>query len=182
VVPVEEAAFDAAKRDDRTISMMKAVQYALGLIDTLAVNAARQTLFEPVRKALFDALGEAPVAANKPQTPGEQVVVDSQPTDLAHAPEVPPHRFSVFHKGESYAYARGLEINPMHLPTALDAMEKDGWSLVAIFGQTDSQHVGFIFRRATAVHVVNRIEAPPATWPATETLPAWDDRGRGIMP
>lgn len=91
---------------------------------------------------------KAPVA--KPDaTPGEKVVVDTAPRDLAHAPEVPPHRFSVFHKGERYAYARGLEINPTHLPTALDAMAKDGWHLLAIFGQTDSQHVGFIFERHT---------------------------------
>ena len=79
--------------------------------------------------------------------PGERLVVDTDPDDLAHAPEVPPHRFSQFHKGEQYAYARGLEINPTHLPTALDAMAKDGWHLLAIFGQTDSQHVGFIFER-----------------------------------
>lgn len=91
---------------------------------------------------------KAPVA--KPDaTAGERVIVDTAPSDLAHAPEVPPHRFSVFHKGERYAYARGLEINPTHLPTALDAMAKDGWHLLAIFGQTDSQHVGFIFERQT---------------------------------
>lgn len=91
---------------------------------------------------------KAPVA-EPDATPGEKVVVDTAPRDLAHAPEVPPHRFSVFHKGERYAYARGLEINPTHLPTALDAMAKDGWHLLAIFGQTDSQHVGFIFERHT---------------------------------
>lgn len=91
---------------------------------------------------------EEKAPAIKPDaTPGERVVVDTAPTDLAHAPEVPPHRFSVFHKGEQYAYARGLEINPTHLPTALDAMARDGWHLLAIFGQTDSQHVGFIFER-----------------------------------
>lgn len=91
----------------------------------------------------------------KPETPlygrnetkGERVVIDTHPDDLAHAPEVPPHRFSVFRKGERYAYARGLEIAPAHLPTALDAMAADGWFLIAIFGQTDSQHVGFIFER-----------------------------------
>lgn len=93
-----------------------------------------------------------PVAADPPvaepgTTAGERVVIDTAPSDLAHAPEVPPHRFSVFHKGEQYAYARGLEINPTHLPVALDAMAKDGWHLLAIFGQTDSQHVGFIFER-----------------------------------
>lgn len=73
--------------------------------------------------------------------------LDSAPEDLAHAPEVPHHRFSTFHAAGNYAYARGLEVNPMHLPTALDAMEKSGWGLTAIFGQTDSQHIGFIFER-----------------------------------
>lgn len=73
--------------------------------------------------------------------------VDSKPEDLAHAPEVPHHRFSVFHEAGDYAYARGLEVSPMHLATALDAMAKSGWHLCAIFGQTDAQHIGFIFRR-----------------------------------
>ena len=73
--------------------------------------------------------------------------VDTKPDDLAHNPEVPGHRFATFVKGERYAYARGLEINPIHLPTALDAMAKDGWELLAIFGATDSQHVGFIFQK-----------------------------------
>lgn len=81
-------------------------------------------------------------------------VVDSEPEDLAHAPEVPHHRFSVFNKGEHYAYARGLEVSPQHLPTALDAMEESGWSLLAIFGQTDAQHIGFIFKRTY----------PPVAW------------------
>lgn len=67
--------------------------------------------------------------------------------DLAKSPEVPPHRFAEFYKGEQYAYAKGLEVNPTHLPTALDEMAKDGWHLLAIFGATDSKHVGFIFER-----------------------------------
>ncbi len=74
--------------------------------------------------------------------------LDEHPDDLAHAPEVPPHRFSMFHKGEHYAYARGLEINPTHLPIALDEMLRDGWKLLSIFGATDSKHVGFIFERS----------------------------------
>lgn len=81
--------------------------------------------------------------------PGEKIIVDSAPEDLAHAPEVPQHRFSQFNKGKHYAYARGLEINPSHLPTALDAMQKDGWELVSLFGQTASEHVGFVFKRVT---------------------------------
>lgn len=73
--------------------------------------------------------------------------LDSAPDDLAHAPEVPHHRFSVFHEAGDYAYARGLEVNPMHLATALDAMAKSDWHLLAIFGATDTQHIGFIFKR-----------------------------------
>jgi len=77
----------------------------------------------------------------------ERVLVDTAPDDLAHSPEVPAHRFSIFEKGEQYAYARGLEVSPTHLPLALDAMAKSGWHLLAIFGQTDAKHVGFIFER-----------------------------------
>lgn len=139
----------------------------------------------------------------KNQTEGERVVIDTAPSDLSHAPEVPPHRFSVFHKGEQYAYARGLEISPMHLPTALDAMAKDGWHLVAIFGQTDSQHIGFIFERGIPGDMLFSAETPDdrfiieyaerdsdgncvrhrvplADWPSW-TEPC-SDRGRGQMP
>jgi hypothetical protein len=78
-------------------------------------------------------------------TAGEQMVVDEAPDDLAHGPSVGPHRFTMFHKGESYAYARGLEVSPTHLPRALDAMLADGWKLVSLFGQTDAKNVGFVF-------------------------------------
>jgi hypothetical protein len=59
--------------------------------------------------------------------------------------EVPGHRFAHFHKGKRYAYAKGLEVSPIHLPAALDAMAESGWDLLAIFGETDSKNVGFIF-------------------------------------
>src|SRR3546814_10281269 len=73
------------------------------------------------------------------------MVVDEAPDDLAHGPSVGPHRFTVFNKGERYAYARGLEVSPQHLPRSLDAMLEDGWKLVSLFGQTDAKHVGFVF-------------------------------------
>lgn len=76
--------------------------------------------------------------------------VDTAPDDLAHAPEVPHHRFSTFYENGDYAYARGLEVNPIHLPVALDAMRLSGWHLVSLFGQTDSRHIGFIFKRESA--------------------------------
>lgn len=95
---------------------------------------------------------EAVMAAAHPPT------VDSAPSDLAHNPEVPGHRFATFHKAGRYAYARGLEVNPTHLPAALDAMAGDGWFLVSIFGQTDSQHVGFIFERREPGDTVFRID------------------------
>lgn len=78
-------------------------------------------------------------------TAGEMMVVDEAPDDLAHGPAVGPHRFTMFHKGENYAYARGLEVAPTHLPRALDAMLADGWKLVSLFGQTDAKSVGFVF-------------------------------------
>ena len=70
-------------------------------------------------------------------------------TDLAAPPPLQDHRFGELIKGEQYSFARGLTINPTHLPTALDAMHKDGWDLMAIFGQTDAAKIGFIFKRIT---------------------------------
>lgn len=67
--------------------------------------------------------------------------------DLTTLQEVPDYRFGTLVKGEQFAYARGLTINPTHLPAALDAMAKDGWQLLAIFGETNSANVGFVFKR-----------------------------------
>lgn len=184
VVPVEEAAADAAKRDERTVAMMAGITSAIGMLDDLGALPGYALNVNRIRQALFNALDFAPfVRQQLPHLPinaakeklverreiadgmrqqtggpvssingvptGERVLVDTAPSDLAHGPEVPPHRFSVFHKGKRYAYARGLEINPAHLPVALDAMADDGWNLLAIFGQTDSKHVGFIFERVS---------------------------------
>jgi hypothetical protein len=72
------------------------------------------------------------------------------PEQLAEMQTVPDYRFGRLVKGEVYAYARGLTINPSHLPGALDAMLTDGWRLLSVFGQTDSENVGFIFERGAA--------------------------------
>lgn len=68
-------------------------------------------------------------------------------SNLAEPPKLADYRFGSLIKGEHYAYARGLTINPSHLPDALDAMYKDGWELMGIFGETDSSKIGFIFKR-----------------------------------
>jgi len=70
-------------------------------------------------------------------------------TNLADPPDLPDYRFGQLIKGKNFAYGRGLTINPIHLPSALDAMLTDGWDLLAIFGKTDSAEVGFIFKRVT---------------------------------
>lgn len=61
-------------------------------------------------------------------------------------PELPPHRFAMFDKGKGWAYGRGLEINPTHIPAMLDRMEADGYTLVAALG-SQADKVGMIFRR-----------------------------------
>lgn len=152
-VPVEEAALDAAKRDERTVRLLATIQAALRETDkALHHNRDPWIALDEVQRVLKAALDANPPVAEDPPVaesiPAKAPVIDSDPTDLAHAPEVPHHRFSTFHKAGEYAYARGLEVNPMHLPVALDAMSKSGWHLLAIFGQTDSQHIGFIFRRS----------------------------------
>lgn len=67
--------------------------------------------------------------------------------NLAQPPETPDYRFGQLIKGKHYAYARGLMINPIHLPVALDAMLEDGWELMGVFGETTSEKVGFIFKK-----------------------------------
>lgn len=67
--------------------------------------------------------------------------------DILKLEKVQDYRFGSMVKGEHFAFARGLTINPTHLPAALDAMLKDGYELVSIFGQTDAQSIGFIFKR-----------------------------------
>lgn len=103
---------------------------------------------------------------------GNDAVVDTAPEDLSHAPEVPPHRFSTFVKHGRWAYARGLEIAPMHLPRALEAMSRDGWDMTAVFGQTDSQNIGFIFKRIPEGYVgtYRGIEFPDLDGPGKEAL------------
>lgn len=89
--------------------------------------------------------------------------------DLAASPEMPDHRFAVFHKAGIYAYARGLEVAPQHLPDALDRLDKDGWELLAIFGVTDSTNIGFIFKRRRQPYVrpelikIGEADVDPAT-------------------
>jgi hypothetical protein len=89
---------------------------------------------------------------------------ESDMIDLAEVPEseVPPHRFTHFTKFGRYAYAKGLEVAPPHLPRALDAMTKDGWYLLSIFGQTDSKNVGFIFERRYDLPTVMQEDAEPS--------------------
>jgi hypothetical protein len=79
---------------------------------------------------------------------------DPLPADLAEPPEINDHRFGHLEKHGDWAYARGLTVSPKHLPKALHQMEHDfGWRLLAIFGATDTQSIGFIFKRADATKV-----------------------------
>lgn len=83
-----------------------------------------------------------PVAADppvaKPQTSRDVTEIET--------PEMPPHRFAMFDKGKGWAYGRGLEINPSHIPAMLDRMEEDGYTLVAALG-SQADKVGMIFQR-----------------------------------
>ncbi len=75
---------------------------------------------------------------------------DPAPTDMVDVtdtPELPPHRFTLFEKGREWAYGRGLEINPSHIPAMLDRMEGDGWHLQCVFGGIEPTKVGMLFYR-----------------------------------
>jgi len=74
------------------------------------------------------------------------------------------YRFGELIKGENYAYARGLMVSPVHLPAALDAMLADGWELMGIFGETNSEKIGFIFKRV-ALKEKSGLEPYNYDWP-----------------
>lgn len=82
-----------------------------------------------------------PVAADPP-------VAETTSRDVTEidTPDMPPHRFAMFDKGKGWAYGRGLEINPSHIPAMLDRMEEDGYTLVAALG-AQADKVGMIFQR-----------------------------------
>lgn len=75
-----------------------------------------------------------------------QAALDDDPFDVLALERVQDYRFASMVKGQHYAFARGLTINPAHLPAALDAMQNDGFELVAIFGDPVSDKMGFVFR------------------------------------
>lgn len=85
-------------------------------------------------------------AVNRKLAQDMQDALDSEPFDVLALEKVQDYRFGSMVKGQHYAFARGLTINPAHLPAALDAMQRDGFELVAIFGEPVSDKMGFIFR------------------------------------
>lgn len=68
--------------------------------------------------------------------------------DITDVPDIPPHRFAMFDKGEHWALGRGLEIAPVHLPAMLDKMSADGYDVAAVFGGTDITKLAILFRRS----------------------------------
>ena len=103
------------------------------------------------------------------------------PEDILNVGEqVADYRFARFIKGDNYAYARGLTINPTHLPKALDAMLVDGWKVLSVFGETDSERIGIIFERvATAAKVLKAFEMPKYEPHAPFTFTVVDAEGFG---
>ena len=77
---------------------------------------------------------------------------ESDTIDVTDTPEMPPHRFTMFTKARGWAYGRGLEINPAHIPDMLDRMETDGWHLQAVFGGVEPTKVGMLFKRSVEQH------------------------------
>ncbi len=121
---------------------------------------------------------------------------EDQAESLTVPDEVPAHRFAHFRKGERYAYAKGLEVSPVHLPAALDAMAASGWHLLSIFGETDSKNVGFIFERRDYSPMIRYDVVWPddynKTKPQSPQMDAYEsgrplgeidtDLGRGVQP
>lgn len=107
-------------------------------------------------------IGKSPLLG-EPYTPSDTI-------DVTDTPALPPHRFTIFTKGRQWAYGRGLEISPSHIPAMLDAMEKDGWVLHSVFGGTVADKVGMLFRRSPRLRLIVSDEVDS---------PDWRDIGKG---
>ena len=199
-VPVEDAAYDAAARDERTIRLLATMRAALDEVDK-----AHKGLRDPwialgeVERVLQSALDKiSPVAEDPPV--GDRTVADCadkfdnfQPRRVGKVPELgmgytkspsrdvteidtpdmPPHRFAMFDKGAGWAYGRGLEINPAHIPAMLDRMEQDGYTLVAALG-AQADKVGMIFRREPEPVMIRSPEGQRVVIEYAERLPNGD--------
>jgi hypothetical protein len=82
---------------------------------------------------------------------GQPPKAESDTLDVTDTPDMPPHRFTMFTKARGWAYGRGLEINPSHIPDMLDRMDADGWHLQCVFGGVVPDKVGMLFRRGETV-------------------------------
>lgn len=89
---------------------------------------------------------EAKATTNEALADEMQAALDSAPFDVLELEKVADYRFASLVKGKHYAFARGLTINPTHLPAALDAMKEDGFEFMCMFGDPTSDKMGLIFR------------------------------------
>lgn len=100
---------------------------------------------------------------------------DSDMVDVTELADMPPHRFAMFTKSKGWAYGRGLEINPSHIPDMLDRMELDGYTLVAALG-AQADKVGMIFQRGqryTGLEIAHGFGQRLPDAPESPEMQAW---------
>lgn len=138
----ERVEYVAAERDgDEAVRLN--VEWLKGRVGALTRGEiSRDQFAELIDLACQSPQRKRPVAVDPP-------VAETRPSrDVTEieTPDMPPHRFAMFDKGKGWAYGRGLEINPCHIPAMLDRMEADGYTLVAALG-AQADKVGMIFQR-----------------------------------
>lgn len=121
---------------------------ALTYVDRLNGYAAELEASAPIIPEVIEAIGtEFDKGVMRPPIHGiPDFTAPTDTRDVTNVPDLPPHRFAMFDKGREWAYGRGLEINPSHIPAMLDRMEADGWHLVAALG-VEASKVGMLFYR-----------------------------------
>lgn len=144
-----------------------------------------------ILKSIADTMGlsYAEIAEDYRRVHGlEPEKAESDTLDVTDTPEMPPHRFTMFTKARGWAYGRGLEINPAHIPDMLDRMEGDGWHLQAVFGGVEATKVGMLFKRIPPmVEITMEDYWRPAWLDSVEEMmraptEGVDDLGRGLQP
>lgn len=122
------------------------MSYSAKLREAIEIARDQFRFYESSHRMKGTPDGNVEAETNRQLAMKMQMVLDSEPIDMLQLETIQDYRFGNLVKGEHYAFARGLTINPTHLPAALDAMEADGYHLLAIFGNPNAQEIGFIFR------------------------------------
>lgn len=144
-----EAPYGMGQLDDLLMAFQRSSVNMAGRV--VSRNPAYQEAYDQhkkARQAIIDFVHSAQEMTDPYRAVAKGLGDTINTDDITATPELPPHRFTLFEKTDRWAYGRGLEINPAHIPAMLDRMQDDGWLLHCVLGGVERDKFGMIFKRA----------------------------------